>query len=169
MLGEIRKEHRDTRKHNFLVLYHQVEFYEQHTDGRHRYYVPCPEWWRTEAWTSQHMFVQIPPCVTYRASRLLGGVWRHAETPLWWLVFESECVTLLFGRWCTDIQQRGIMWRLTLRRRAGVTKMGVDKLLYKSSLSPSEVELLLTDHDTHQWCSTQWLPCGADWYQWVRL
>jgi hypothetical protein len=90
MLGEIRKEHRDARKHNFLVPYHQVEFYEQRPDGRHRYYVPCPEWCRTEAWTSQHMFVAIHPCVNYRASRLLGGVWRHAETPFWWLVFESE-------------------------------------------------------------------------------
>jgi hypothetical protein len=53
MLGEIRKEHRDARKHNFLVPYHQVEFYEQHPDGRRRYYVSCPDWWRTEAWTSQ--------------------------------------------------------------------------------------------------------------------
>jgi hypothetical protein len=96
------------------------------------------------------MFVAIPPCVNYRASLLLGGVWRHAETPFWWLVFESEWVTLLFGRWCTDIQQRGIMWRLPLRGRAVVTTMGVDKLLYKSSLSPSEVEKWLKDHDTHQ-------------------
>jgi hypothetical protein len=100
------------------------------------------------------MFVPIPPCVTYRASRFLGGVWRHTEAPFWWLVFESEWATLLFGRWCTDIQQRGIMWRLPLRGRAGVTTMGVDKLLYKSSLSPSEVEKWLTDHDTHQWDAT---------------
>jgi hypothetical protein len=35
--------------------------------------------------------------------------------------------------------------------RAGVTTMGVDKLLYKSSLSPSEVEKWLTDHDAHKW------------------
>jgi hypothetical protein len=95
MLGEIRKEHRVARKHNFLVPYRQVEFYEQHSDGRHRYYVYCPEWWRTEAWTSQHMFVPITPCATYWASRLLGGAWKHAVTPFWWLVFESEWVTLL--------------------------------------------------------------------------
>mgnify|MGYP003487330500 FL=1 len=154
MLGEIRKEHRDARKHNFLIPYQQVEFYEQHPDGRHRYYVPCPEWWRTEAWTSQHMFVPIPPCVTYRASRLLRGPLQHAETPFWWLVFESEWVTLLFGRWCTDIQQRGIMWRLPLRGRVGVTTMGVAKLLYKSSLSPSEVEKWLSEHDTYDWGAT---------------
>jgi hypothetical protein len=29
MLGEIKKEHRDARKHNFLVPYQQVEFYKQ--------------------------------------------------------------------------------------------------------------------------------------------
>jgi hypothetical protein len=104
------------------------------------------------------MFVPIPPCVTYRASRLLGGVWRHAEAPFWWLVLESEWVTLLFGRWCTDIQQRGIVWRLTLRGREGVTTMGVYKLRYKSSLSPSEVEKWLTDHDTHPWDATL-MPC----------
>jgi hypothetical protein len=90
MLGEIRKEHRDARKHNFLVPYQQVEFYEQHPDGRRRYYVSCPEWWRTEAWTSQHMSLPIPPCVTYRESLLLGGAWQYGETSFWWLVFESE-------------------------------------------------------------------------------
>jgi hypothetical protein len=46
------------------------------------------------------------------------------------------------------------MWRLPLRGRAGVTTMGVGKLLYKSSLSPSEVEKWLTDHYTHQWDTT---------------
>jgi hypothetical protein len=100
------------------------------------------------------MFVPIPPCVTYRASRLLGGAWRHEEEPFWWLVFESEWVTRLFGRWCTDMQQKGIMWPLPLRDRAGVTTMGVDNLLYKSSLSPSEVEKWLTDHGTHRWDAT---------------
>jgi hypothetical protein len=139
MLGEIRKEHWDARKHKFHVPYHQVELYEQHPDVRRRYYVFCPYWWRTEAWTSQHKFVPIPLFVTYRASRLLGGAWQQAETPFWCLVFESEWSTLLLGRWCTDIQQRGIMWRLPLRGRPGVTTMGVAKLLYTSSLSPSEV------------------------------
>ena len=154
MLTEIRKEHRDARKHNFLVPYQQVEFYEQHFDGRHRHYVACPDWWRAGAWTSQHMFVPVPPCVTYRASRLLSGPSKHAEAPFWWLVFESEWVVLLFGRWCTDIQQRGIMWRLPERGRAGVTQMGVDRLLYKSSVSPSEVDQWLADHDAYNWGAT---------------
>jgi hypothetical protein len=82
MLGEIRKEQRDARKHNFLLLYQQIEFYEQHPDCRHRYYVPCPEWWRAEAWTSHHMLVPIPPCVTYRASRLRWGVATCGDTVL---------------------------------------------------------------------------------------
>jgi hypothetical protein len=34
MLGEIKKEHRDARKHNFLVPYQQVEFYEQTQEAR---------------------------------------------------------------------------------------------------------------------------------------
>jgi hypothetical protein len=100
------------------------------------------------------MFVPIPPCVTYRASRLLGGAWKHAETPFWWLVFESEWVTLLFGRWRTDIQQRGIIWRLPLMGRAGVTTIGVVKLLYKSSMSPSEVDQWLYNHDACNWDAT---------------
>jgi hypothetical protein len=154
MLGEIRNEHRNAQKHNFIVPYQQVYYYEQHPDGRHQYYIPCPEWWRTEAWTSKHMFVPIPRCVTYWASRLLGGAWQHAETPFWWLVFESEWVPLLFWRWCTDIQQRGSMWRLPLSGRAGVTTMGVCKLLYKSCLPPSEVGQWLSDHDAYNWDAT---------------
>jgi hypothetical protein len=90
MLGEIKKEHRDARKHNFLVPYQQVEFYDQTPEARRRYYVLRPEWWREGAWTSQHMFVPTPPCVTYRASRLFSGDFSHTDSPFWWLVFESE-------------------------------------------------------------------------------
>jgi hypothetical protein len=69
MLGEIKKEHGDARKHNFLVPYQQVEFYDQTPEARSRYYVRCPAWWLEAGWTSQTMFVPPPPCVTYRASR----------------------------------------------------------------------------------------------------
>jgi hypothetical protein len=79
ILGEIKKEHREAQKHNFLVPYQQVEFYEQTPEARWRYYVLCPEWWREGAWKSQHMFVPIPPCVTYRASRLLSGDAAHPD------------------------------------------------------------------------------------------
>jgi hypothetical protein len=77
MLGEIKNEHRDAPKHNFLVPYQQVEFYEQTSEAQWRYYVLCPEWWREGAWQSQHMFVPIPPCVTHRASRLFSGDFSH--------------------------------------------------------------------------------------------
>jgi hypothetical protein len=73
MLGEIKKEHRDARKHNFLVPYQLVAFYDQTPEARWRYYVLCPEWWWEGFWTSQHMFVTIPPCVTHRASLLLSS------------------------------------------------------------------------------------------------
>jgi hypothetical protein len=45
MLVEIKKEHRDARKHNFLVPYQQVEFYDQNDEARRRYYVLRPAWW----------------------------------------------------------------------------------------------------------------------------
>jgi hypothetical protein len=154
MLGEIKKEHRDARKHNFLVPYQQVEFYEQTPEARWKYYVLCPEWWREGGWTSQHMFVPIPPCVTYRASRLLSGDAAHPDSPFWWLVFESEWVVLLFGRWCSDIKQRGLMWRLPQRGRAGVQTIGTDRLLRRSSFSPTEVAQWLIDHDNHPWDKT---------------
>jgi hypothetical protein len=151
MLGEIKKEHRDARKHNFLVPHQQVEFYEQTPEARWRYYDLCPEWWREGAWTSQHMFVPIPPCVTYRESRLFSGDFSLTDSPFWWLVFESEWVVLLFGRWCTDIQQQGLMWRLPPRGRAGVQTIVTDRLLVKSNLSPAEVTQWLWYHDKHHW------------------
>jgi hypothetical protein len=90
MLGEIKKEHRDARKHNFLVTYQRMEFYDQTFEARRRYYVLRPEWWREGAWTSQHMFVPTPPCVTYRAPRLLSGDSSHSDSSFWWLVLESK-------------------------------------------------------------------------------
>jgi hypothetical protein len=66
LLGEIKKEQQDARKHTFLVPYQQVKLYNQTPEARRRYHVLCPEWWREGAWTSQHMFFPTPPCVTYR-------------------------------------------------------------------------------------------------------
>jgi hypothetical protein len=97
------------------------------------------------------MFVPTPPCVTYRASRLLSGDSSHTDSPFWWLLFEIECVVLLFGRCCTDIQQLGLMWRLPPRGRAGVQTIGIDRLLVKSSFSPTEVAQWLNDHDNYPW------------------
>jgi hypothetical protein len=149
MLGEIKKEHREARKHNFLIPYQQVYFYDQTPEALSRHYVRFSEWWLEAGWTSQHMFVPLPPCVTYRASRLLSGDAAHLDSPFWWLVFESEWVVLLFGLWCLDIQQRGLMWRLPQRGRSGVQTIGTDSLLRKSSFSPTGVAQWLIDHDNH--------------------
>jgi hypothetical protein len=50
MLGEIKKEHRDARKHNFLVPYQQVEFYDQTPECStvKRGVVKSPNWARKE-------------------------------------------------------------------------------------------------------------------------
>jgi hypothetical protein len=43
------------------------------------------------------------------------------------------------------------MWRLPPQGRAGVQTIGIDRLLVKSSLSPTEVAQWLNDHDIHPW------------------
>jgi hypothetical protein len=68
--------------------------------------------------------------------------------------FESEWVVFLFVRWSSDIQQWGLMWRLPRRERAGVQTIGTDRLLRKSSFSPTEVAQWLIDHDNHPWDKT---------------
>jgi hypothetical protein len=149
LLAEIKREYRDARKYGFLVPYQQVEFYEQSPATRHAYYVREPPGWAHDAWTSQHMFVPLPPCVTYRASHLLHTA--TADSPFWWLVFESEWVVLYFGRWCSDIAFRHLMWRMPLRAQEGLTRMGVRRMLQGSRFSEAEVNGWLTDHDTFDW------------------
>jgi hypothetical protein len=43
------------------------------------------------------------------------------------------------------------MWRLPPQGRAGVKTIGTDRLLVKSSYSPTEVKQWLNDHDKHPW------------------
>jgi hypothetical protein len=116
ILSEIRKEHQTAFGHGLLVPWYNVEFHSQSQRTRAQLYVSAPEWWPREGWVSAHMFVPLPPLVTYRASRLLRGD-RYAgrESQFWWTLFEAEWVTLVFSRWCTDIVQRNIMWRLPIR------------------------------------------------------
>jgi hypothetical protein len=68
-----------------------------------------------KSWTSPLMMVLIPPAVTYRANMLLSEKEGTPEYDLWWRVMEVEWVVLVFGRWCADIQERAIMWRLPAR------------------------------------------------------
>jgi hypothetical protein len=75
------------------------------------------------------MFVPLPPLLTYRASRLIEG---GSDDEYWNTVLEAEWVVLVLSRWCADIIQRRIMWRLPRQARAGVETMGLGKLLRDS-------------------------------------
>jgi hypothetical protein len=44
LVSETRKEYRDARKYGFLVLFQQVEFYEQTGEARDALYVRCQNW-----------------------------------------------------------------------------------------------------------------------------
>ena len=48
------------------------------------------------------------------------------------VVFESEWTVLVFARWCSDVRQRKLMWRLPARLRENLTTMGVDQLVLDS-------------------------------------
>jgi hypothetical protein len=71
LLQEIRKEHRIAANHELLVPWQNNEFHSMPTALRHIFYVHVPEWWFADGWTSAHMFIPLPPVLTYRASRLL--------------------------------------------------------------------------------------------------
>jgi hypothetical protein len=82
---------------------------------------------------SSHMFVALPPIVTYRASRILQrSNLNEVETEYWWRVFEAEWVAMVFSRFCADMSQRRLMWRLPARARRGINEMGVEKLFIGS-------------------------------------
>jgi hypothetical protein len=57
------------------------------------------------------MAVPLPPAITYRVRMLLMEKDGTSEPRFWWMVVEAEWAVLVFGRWCADIPQRGIMWR----------------------------------------------------------
>jgi hypothetical protein len=104
MLGEARKEARDTqRKFNEFVANHQVEFYRQGPPARQSLYPRIPSWWE-EVWVSQNT-----PVITYRARSLLPDKSGKPEGEFFEGVLEAEWTALVFGRWCADIPQRGIM------------------------------------------------------------
>jgi hypothetical protein len=78
------------------------------------------------------MMVSIPPVVTYRASMLLTEKVGSPDYNFWWRVMEAEWVVLVLGCWCSDIQERAIMWRLPARARSGLTERGVESLFHRS-------------------------------------
>jgi hypothetical protein len=94
------------------------------------------------------MFVPLPPLLTYRASRLIEG---RSDSEYWNTVFEAEWVVVVLSRWCTDIIQRRIMWRLPGQARAGIETMGLGKLLRDSHYGADQLRRWLYDHDFHLW------------------
>ena len=152
LLMEGRTEHRMATNTGFLVPFQQVEFLDQLQGVRDAFYVPCPPWWE-EAWISRNMSVPLPPIVTYKASQLLHRMSNTPEGRFWWLVFESEWTVLVFARWCSDVRQRKLMWRLPARLRENLTTMGVDQLVLDSDFPLPVVQQWLTAHDTYDWSS----------------
>jgi hypothetical protein len=151
LVSEYRKEYRDSmRKGQFLVAFHQVEFYEQTPAARKELYPRRPNWWEG-SWISQNLVVPLPPVVTYRGRFLLEEYAKSLEGNVWWRVFEVEWTTLVFGRWCTDIPQRGIMWYLPPRVQANIAEIGVENLLLASSYASGEVRSWLCAHDAYDW------------------
>jgi hypothetical protein len=137
MVLEIRKEHRDTtRRCVELVPYHQVEYYRQNSLSLREWYPRHLDWW-DDTWISQNMLVPFRPIMTHRARHLL--VEHTPEGKLWWKVFETECTTLIFARWCTDIVQRHLMWGLPNRIRENINRMTVEDLLKGSPYSVATV------------------------------
>jgi hypothetical protein len=79
-----------------------------------------------ENWTLRSIAGPLSPVLTYRARMLLPGKEGTPEGEFWWRVFELEWTVLVFGRWCADIAEREIQWRLPPRARAGVTELGLE-------------------------------------------
>jgi hypothetical protein len=58
---------------------------------------------------------------------------------------------MLLGRWCIEISQRQLMWRLPSRARSYVDTLGVSALLVLSPYRVADVQGLLNDHETYEW------------------
>jgi hypothetical protein len=138
------------RKGQFLIPFHQVEFYEQSPAARKELYPRRPDWWE-DSWISQNLVVPLPPVVTFRGRFLLEEYAGTLEGNFWWRVFEVEWTSLVFGRWCTDIPQRGIMWYLPPRVQANIAEMGIENLMRASSYLLGEVRSWIRAHDAHDW------------------
>jgi hypothetical protein len=148
LLEEIRQEYRSADRYRLLVPWQQTEVHNLHSTRRNALYFQAPRWWYVEWWTSVQMFVPLPPFLTYRASYLIED---SRDSAYWHAVFEAEWVTLVLSRWCADILQRGIMWRLPGQARAGIDTMGIVKLLRDSPYGEGQLRRWLYDHDVYLW------------------
>jgi hypothetical protein len=77
------------------------------------------------------------------------GEGRHIRVPFLVDGRGGGVLVLVFGRWCTDIPQRGIMWRLSPRIRQTLTTMGVETILDNCPYSTADVRSWLQAHDQH--------------------
>jgi hypothetical protein len=58
---------------------------------------------------------------------------------------------MVFCRFCADMSQRRLKWRLPARDRRGINEMGVEKLLNGSPYGLTTVRIWLREHDVHSW------------------
>jgi hypothetical protein len=71
LVGKYRKEYRDSmRKGQFLIPFHQVEFYEQSPAARKELYPRRPDWWE-DSWISQNLVLPLPPVTTASFHKIL--------------------------------------------------------------------------------------------------
>jgi hypothetical protein len=150
MLAETRKETRNLRVYQEFAPYHQVEFYAQTPEARRQLYPCIPPWWH-EVQVLPNMMVPLPPVLTYRGSRFLSDYRGTPEGEFYERVLETEWTASIFARWCSDIPQRGIQWRLLPRVRENIDAIGLDVLLRGSRYSVRDVQFWLGEHDAHPW------------------
>jgi hypothetical protein len=150
MLAETRKETRNLRVYQEFAPYHQVEFYAQTPEARRQLYPCIPPWW-SEVQVLPNMMVPLPPVLTYRGSRFLSDYRGTREGEFYERVLETEWTASIFARWCSDIPQRGIQWRLLPRVRENIDAISLDVLLRGSRYSVRDVQFWLGEHDAHPW------------------
>jgi hypothetical protein len=97
------------------------------------------------------MAVPLPQAITYRGRMLLMEKDGTSESRFRWMVVEAEWAFSVFGRWCADIPQRGIMWWLSPRIRRTLNTLGVETLLHYCPHSTVDVRSWLQAHDQHLW------------------
>jgi hypothetical protein len=97
------------------------------------------------------MMIPLPPVLTYRESRFLSDYRGTPEGELYERVFETEWTAFIFARWCSDIPQREIQWRLLPRVRENIDAIGLDALLQGSRYSVRYLQFWLGEHDSRPW------------------
>ena len=143
LLREYRREWRHRRR-GVLKSWSQTEFYQLPQHARDTLYPKVSKDWGA-AEVPARMYVPLPPVVTYRGSALVR------DDDLHWTIFRTEWTALVFGRWIADVHFRGLLWRLPQKVRVWVNQLGIATLTQGSSISVTEAQSLLTDHDAVDW------------------